>query len=242
MPGGVSYRAFTCIGLIAVLVSLLAAACADGSSEAPLPYRVVHDPCKSEGRLDGATPEDLLSDCAEFSQPLYWLGQELRVPGLPVVRLSSSYTGPDEQPTTPRTYVVLGYGPERSTPIEVKEWYKPTWEEYTAQFTGYDPSTVPETGPVNWWQHPCVEEEIYRAGNGGAVHLFRAHLEDVMTILPMSRDEVANCLTRPSGVIGAHVHFDETVIELYVGLEGGSPYGTEEAVRHLVESLHPYHQ
>jgi hypothetical protein len=223
---------------IFLMLILLAAACGGGSGK-PAGTSNGRDPCISPGQLGGATPEDLLT-CDNFTQPLYWLGEELGLPGLPDVQLNGSYTEYDEQPISALTHVVLDYGPRQTGEISLTEWYRLTWGDYVAKFTGYDPSTVPPNGPVNWWQHPCVEEETYGAGNGAEVHLFRAHLDSLIYILPMSPEEVASCRLRPVGVVGAHIYFDKTVIELDFSTEAGNPYNNEDVVRYVAAALRPY--
>jgi hypothetical protein len=195
--------------------------------------------CRSPGRGGGATPENLLS-CKQLAQPPYWLGGVLKVPGLPDVELNGSYTTNDERPISALTNLVLDYGPGQVPKITLTEWNRATWQDSVSRFTSYDPATVPIGGPVNWWQHPCVEEDLYRANNGAEVHLFRAHLDSIIRILPMSPAEVAACRSKPVGVIGGHVYFDKTVVQLEVGTEPGNEYDAEETVRYLASSLRPY--
>ncbi len=231
---------------VAVGVCLFAQACDSSSNSTAEPSKVntqtssvietgvCHD--------DQEHPENLLT-CDKITQPLYWLGKRFSLPGLPDVVLSSSYTLWDEQPITPKTHVFLRYAVEGTrirNGFDLYEWYRPAWNDYVAQFTGYDASTVPEGGPVNWWQHPCVEEETYQAGNGAEVHLFRAHLDSLLTILPMSPAEISTCLSKPVQIVNAHVYFKDTVIQLEAAREAGEQYGSEETVRFIAESLRPY--
>jgi hypothetical protein len=227
--------------LLVVATALLLQAC--GGSGKPAANSSEQDPCISPGQLGGATPEDLLT-CDKFTQPLYWLGRVLQVPGLPEIKLSSSYTTNDERPITSDTRLALEYAPDPTRPairaVATFEWGRPAWEAHVASFTGYDYTTVPAQGPVNWWQHPCVEEEVYHAANGAEVHLFRSHLTDLIRILPMTADEVAHCLSQPVSLINAHVYFERTVVQMDVALQQGNPYDSEENVRYLVDSLRPY--
>lgn len=222
--------------LAALLLAVLSA-CGDAGERVAI-VSPTSDPC-----VDAPDPELLLS-CPRFWQPFYWLGEELEVPGRVSLALVSSYIDDGEEPISDRTRLVLGYGPKGQRPggdaLWLFLWFRPAWEDYVGQFTGYDPATVPAEGPVNWWQHPCVEAEVYQADNGAKVHLFRAHLDSLIYILPMSPEEVATCRSRPVGVTGAHIYFDRTVIQLEFSTQAGNLYDNEETVRYLAASLRPY--
>ena len=212
-----------CVLALAALAagSLLVAACG-GGDQGP-PSTMMSPTPTSEGATDpcirSGDPE-LLLQCERFSQRAYWLGRELAIPGVDDLVFISSYIDDGDQPISSRTRLALIYGPkhsatQRAEAIYLYEWYRPTWEDHVAQFKGYDPSTVPAGGPVNWWQHPCVEEEVYKE-NGAEIHLFKAHLASLIYIPPMTAEEVAQCLDRPVGAVGAHVYFEDTVVEFEV--------------------------
>lgn len=162
----------------------------------------------------GQGPEEILR-CTTFTQRAYWLGKRLSVRNAPDLFFVSSWTEPDEQPITLSTRLVPVYRSEPTGPtgLYLIEWARPAWSTRIGQFTGYAASTVPGGGPVNWWQHPCVEKEVYRAANGAEVHLFKAHLVSLIYIYPKTAQEVARCLREPVGAVGAHVYFERTVIE-----------------------------
>ena len=209
------------------LVAVLAAACSgepSGVPRADAPAPTI-DPC-----IPGEDPE-LLLQCDEFSQERYWLGPELEVPGGDALILASSYVDDGDEPISSDTRLVLVYGPRSSLEeIYLSEWHRPAWETFLAGFTGYDPSTVPVEGPINWWQHPCVDEQVYIAANGAEVHLFRAHLASLIFIPAMTAEEVSACLDGPVGALGAHVYFDTTVIEFSVQDQIGPDGPPEEPV------------
>jgi len=196
--------------------------CGGGEEELPVTmmpptqtFEAATDPC-----VETDDPE-LLLRCEQFSQRVYWLGQELAIPDADDLVFISSYIDDGDEPISPHTRLAIVYG-QKSAPgylpgeIYLFLWYRPTWEEFVAQFEGYDPSTVPAGGPINWWQHPCVEEEVYKGANGADIHLFRAHLDSLIYIPPMTADEIAQCLGRPVGALGAHVYFEDTVVQFEV--------------------------
>lgn len=197
----------------------------------------ITDPC-----IETDDPE-LLLRCEQFSQRAYWLGRELAIPGADDLVFISSYIDDGDEPISPLTRLAIVYGPKGAAhpwpgATYLFQWYRPTWEEFVAQFKGYDRSTVPAAGPVNWWQHPCVEEEVYKAANGAEIHLFKAHLVSLIYILPMTTEEVAQCLDRPVGAFGAHVYFEETVVEFSVQDDIG-PAGPPVAPVPLVPGATP---
>jgi hypothetical protein len=206
----------------AVFAAALLAGCSDGE-ETP-PSATVSATQTSETATDPCIETDdpeLLLQCNQFSQRAYWLGRELAIPGADDLAFDSSYIDDGDEPISPRTRLAIVYGPKGAphpggAAIYLFEWYRPTWEEFVAQFKGYDPSTIPPGGPVNWWQHPCVEEEVYETANGAEVHLFKAHLVSLIRIPSMTADEVAQCLDRPVGAVGAHVYFKDTVVQFEV--------------------------
>ncbi len=165
----------------------------------------------------GLDPEAVLQ-CETFSQRVYWLGKQLAPPNVSDLFFASVWTAPDERPIGPDTRLVLVYASDPSRPLglEITEWERSAWQKFVSQFTGYDPTSVPAQGPINWWQHPCVEEEVLRPANGAEVHLYKAHLVSLIYLYPKTPDEVARCLSEPVGALGAHVYFEKTVIEFSV--------------------------
>jgi len=204
-----------------ILAAVLIAGCGDGEDVPP--SAIVSPTQTSETAIDPCVQSDdreLLLRCEQFSQQAYWLGRQLPIPDADDLVFMSSYIDDGDEPISPRARLAIIYGPKdaaqpRAEAIYLFEWYRPTWEDYVAQFKGYDPSTVPPGGPANWWQHPCVEEEVYKA-NGAEIHLFKAHLGSLIYIAPMTAEEVAQCLDRPVGAVGAHVYFEDTVVEFEV--------------------------
>jgi len=174
------------------------------------------DPCNFS-----ADTKELLS-CGRFSQRVYWLGDRLETTGAPSLELDGAWVsyGNDDDVITEDSRLTVVYRGQKTTggrgSIYLEQWSRPAWEKYVARFTGYDPGTVPAGGPVNWWQHPCVEEEIYDEANGAEVRLFKAHLPSLTLIYPMTEEQVSQCLNEPIGAVGAHVYFEETVIEFSV--------------------------
>ena len=101
-------------------------------------------------------------DCHRLSQRVYWLGERLGVSDAPDLALDGAWINyTDESRTIKKdsrlTIVYAGENPS-SDPgsVYLEQWYRPAWEEYLSGFAGYDPELVPQGGPVNWWQHPCV--------------------------------------------------------------------------------------
>lgn len=202
---------------LALILAAVAVGCGDrgASSPATVSPSPTVDPC-----VEAQDPELLLA-CQEFSQQAYWLGPELTISDADDLVLISSYVDDGDEPISPGTRLVVAYEPASEAdqftwPIYLTEWHRPAWDTFTSQFTGYDPSTVPPQGPINWWQHPCVEEQTYTAANGAEVHLFKAHLMSLNLILPMTSEEVSLCLKRPIGAFGAHIYFERTVVEFSV--------------------------
>lgn len=237
---------------ITVGVCLYAQACDSSSNSTAEPSKVntqtssVIETGVCRG-FDHEHPEQLLS-CNKITQPLYWLGERFAVPGFPDVELRTSYTKYSEQPITSKTQVFMGYR-ARSSPerFDLNEWYRPTWNEYAGQYVAYDPQKGPllsdgryTDAPVNWWQHPCVEEEVYQAQNGGEVHLYRAHLDSLIRIPSLGPEEVASCLSRPAVIVNARVYFEKTVIEMDFATEPGKQYDSEATVRQVADALRPY--
>ena len=175
------------------------------------PPEVAGNGC-ADSRFD---PQRLLG-CGRFSQTVYWLGQRLAVEGAPDLVLFNSSRSDGEGPISPSTRLVTNYREADSgapgSGVELHQWHRPAWEEYIGQFTGYDPANLPPGGAENWWQHPCVEREVYRSDNGATVHLFEAHLVSLIYLFPMTPEQVAGCLGEPVGAVGAHVYFEDTVV------------------------------
>jgi hypothetical protein len=176
-------------------------------------FETVTDPC-----VETDDPE-LLLRCEQFSQRAYWLGRELAIPDADDLVFMSSYIDDGDEPICPHTRLAIVYGRKGAAhpwpeALLLLEWYRLTWEESVTQSKGYDPSMTQV--PANWWQHPCVEEEVYKTANGAEIHLFKAHLVSLIYIPPMAAEEVAQCLDRPIGAVGAHVYFKDTVVEFEV--------------------------
>lgn len=212
---------------LALILAAVAVGCGDqgASSPATVSTSPTVDPC-----VEAQDPELLLA-CQEFSQQAYWLGPELTISDADDLVLISSYVDDGDEPISSDTRLVVVYGSQSALErVYLSEWHRPAWETFLSGFTGYDPSVVPEAGPINWWQHPCVDEEVYTAANGAEVHLFRAHLASLIYIPAMTAEEVSECLDSPVGALGAHVYLGTTVIEFSVQDQIGPDEPPEEPV------------
>ena len=161
-------------------------------------------------------------NCDRLAHRVYWLGERLETTGSLDLELDGAwinYGNEDDSITEDSRLTVVYASPKTGggkNSIYLEQWTRLAWEEYVEQFSGYDAGTSPASGPVNWWQHPCVEEEVYYEANGAEVHLFKAHLLSLIYIYPMTQEEVSQCLKATFGAVGAHVYFEETVIEFSV--------------------------
>ncbi|MCH8989459.1 MAG: hypothetical protein IIA92_11720 [Chloroflexi bacterium] len=174
------------------------------------------DPCNSS-----ADTKELLS-CGRFSQRVYWLGERLETTGSPDLELDGAWInyGNDDDVITEDSRLTVVYASPKNTDggtsVYLEQWSRPAWDEYLTQFSGFDPGTFLSSGPVNWWQHPCVEEEVYTEANGAEVHLFKAHLLSLVFIYPMTEEQISRCRDEPVRAVGAHVYFEDTVVEFSV--------------------------
>ena len=161
-------------------------------------------------------------NCGRLAHRVYWLGERLEITGSPDLEFDGTWInfGNNDDLITEDSRLTVVYASPKNTDggttVYLEQWSRPAWDDFMAQFSGYDPGTVPASGPVNWWQHPCVEEEVFTAANGAEVHLFKAHLPSLIYIYPMTEAQVSQCLNEPIGAVGAHVYFGETVIEFSV--------------------------
>ena len=174
------------------------------------------DPCNFS-----ADTKELLG-CGRLAHRVYWLGDRLEITGSPDLELDGTWInfGNNDDLITEDSRLMVVYANPKNTDggtsVYIEQWSRPAWDDFLAQFSGYDPGTLPTSGPVDWWQHPCVEEEVYTAANGAEVHIFKAHLPSLIYIYPMTQEQVSQCLNGPIGAVGAHVYFEETVIEFSV--------------------------
>ena len=192
------------LGIIAGLFALLimaAAGCGDSEPE------TITDSCLPSDDPRGNLERD------RFSQRVYWLGERLAIPASPALEFNGSYIDYryGSETINEDSGLIITYNS-----LSLEQWYRPEWEECLQQFTGYDPKIVYPGGPINWWQHPCIEEEVYQEANGAEVHLFKAHLPSLIYIYPMNTAEVNQCLNEPVGAFGAHVYFESTVVTISV--------------------------
>lgn len=208
--------------------------------------------------------------CDRLPLRVYWLGDRLETPGAPDLELDggSINYGNEDDAITEDSRLMTVYGGE-SDSIYLEQWSRKQWEEYLAQFSGFDSGTFMSRGRGNWWDHPCVEEEVYNEANGAEVHIFKAHLLSLVFIYPMTEAELAQCRDEPVSAVGAHVYFEDTVVEFSVQdsvspggppatvsppgsrrpdlppypelvLRGRNPYNNVETVRLIAAALKPY--